>query len=354
RVNQRVNLSQTLLNATQWQTYQRSIALVERARIDLAISQEDLALRLIKAWLDALSARDQHTLILTEQAAILEQYEVVQARFNLGQVAVTELEETKSRLQSLQARMAQANTQVTLAQLRIAAIVGDAPVRIPPASFVQPFLPGLEQADSIEQQVHANWALQRALKLAQISQIELRAAGAGHLPSLSIQMSVNRRLDQPVDGSNGLNNSGNSDQKTLAAVLSVPVFQGGRVVAQTEQSRQRLNASQAQYELVVSDAKMQAHSAKAKISGAFARLVALGQAITASESVLNAYTASYQVGLRTNADVLEAQFHLGKAKSDWLLAKYDLLLGFAEYHAALGKLNDSTLATIDLALLSLP
>ncbi|WP_372657192.1 TolC family protein, partial [Hydrogenophaga sp.] len=70
-----------------------------------------------------------------------------------------------------------------------------------------------------------------------------------------------------------------------------------------------------------------------------------------SQSALDANKLGYQVGVRINIDVLNAQSQLFQTKRDLALARYNVLLGSLRLKQASGQLAADDLKPID-ALLS--
>lgn len=348
---QRLELTQSLFNYGQWLGVQRAGVLVDSAKINLRLAQQDLALRLVESWLSLLAARDQLLLVQSELSSVTSQFEAVNGRFELGQVSVTDLQEVTARLALLRAQVLGLESDYQASDLRFKALVGDAAVLLPSPSLNVPFLlPSLDLAVDLETQPLSNLNVLRSNQEVHLAQIEIQVSQAQHLPNVSLQATWTKDRGVSQEAFSSSNGVRDREQSSIGVLFKLPLYQGGRVSAQSNQLRQRLQAAQANGSAALSESRIQARVSLAKSMSALARLQALEMSVRASGSVLDSYQASYEVGLRTNAEVLDAQFNLRQAKAQWLTTKYELLLAYAQLKAALGQLDGSTLASIDLAL----
>ena len=70
-----------------------------------------------------------------------------------------------------------------------------------------------------------------------------------------------------------------------------------------------------------------------------------------SQSALDANKLGYQVGVRINIDVLNAQSQLFQTKRDLAQARYNVLLGTLKLRQAAGSLSEDDVAAINRLLL---
>ena len=79
---------------------------------------------------------------------------------------------------------------------------------------------------------------------------------------------------------------------------------------------------------------------------------ALEAAELSSQSALDANKLGYQVGVRINIDVLNAQSQLFQTKRDLAQARYNVLLGGLKLRQANGSLNQDDLRTVNALLVN--
>ncbi|MDD2693209.1 MAG: TolC family protein, partial [Simplicispira sp.] len=76
----------------------------------------------------------------------------------------------------------------------------------------------------------------------------------------------------------------------------------------------------------------------------------LEAAEASSQSALEANQLGYQVGVRINIDVLNAQSQLYQTKRDLAQARYNVLLGTLKLRQAAGTLQEADVQAIDALL----
>jgi outer membrane protein len=81
---------------------------------------------------------------------------------------------------------------------------------------------------------------------------------------------------------------------------------------------------------------------------------ALQTAISSSELALQANKTGYEVGVRVNIDVLNAQQQLSATQRDLAKAKYNSLLSMLELKGAIGALDEKSVEEMNALLLPAP
>ena len=77
------------------------------------------------------------------------------------------------------------------------------------------------------------------------------------------------------------------------------------------------------------------------------QVAALQAAEASSQSALEANQLGYQVGVRINIDVLNAQSQLFQTRRDLAQARYNVLMGSLRLRQAAGTLSDDDLRNLD-------
>lgn len=90
---------------------------------------------------------------------------------------------------------------------------------------------------------------------------------------------------------------------------------------------------------------LQTRQAFLTVSNSLAQITAMEQAISSSNSLLDATRESSKAGLKTRTDVLNAEQQLFGTKRDLARARYSFLLSMLQLKASAGTLVDEDLAT---------
>jgi outer membrane protein len=82
------------------------------------------------------------------------------------------------------------------------------------------------------------------------------------------------------------------------------------------------------------------------VQSGLGQVKALEAAEASSQSALDATKLGYEVGVRINVDVLNAQTNLFQTKADLAKARYDVLLGGLKLRQAAGTLSADDVALV--------
>ena len=151
-----------------------------------------------------------------------------------------------------------------------------------------------------------------------LSEQAIEYANAGHLPTLDAVASVSDSYASSSYYGFG------SDLKSgsVGLQLQVPLYQGGGTASRVRQAL--LNKQKAVNDVDVARRQTSQETQRAylNLNTSIAQVKAYQQALVSSQSQLESTHVSYDVGLRTSVDVLNAQQQLFSAKRDLLQARY--------------------------------
>jgi outer membrane protein len=317
---------------------------VNQADKQLALSQQDLILRTTQVYFDVLIAQDRIDLIGAQKTAVLGQLEQAKANFDVGTATITDVNEAQARYDLILAQEIAAINDHQIAKRAVQAITGEIPQKlatvksdIKPNSIEQPMDKWLEVAVKNDLNVQIQ---QDALKL---SEQEVERAQAGHLPTLDAVASY---TDNYANG----NATGTGSELKAGVVglqLQIPLYQGGAISSRVRQAVLNKQKAQDDVEIARRKAELETQRAYFNLSTSIAQIKAFEQALISSQSQVDSTTLGYEVGVRNNVDVLNAQQQLFSAKRDLLLARYNYLVNIIRLKAASGIVVEADLADIN-------
>jgi outer membrane protein len=212
-------------------------------------------------------------------------------------------------------------------------------------------LPELSPADPqawVTQAETSHPAVLQATKGFEIAQLETRKAEAGHLPTLDLVGQY--QLARAPSTSNPALGYVRSNTASVGVQFNMPLYTGGAVqnrvketLALEEKARTDLEAAQRGVSLATRAAYFGVLSGQGQVK-------ALEAAEASSQSALDANKLGYQVGVRINIDVLNAQSQLFQTKRDLAVARYNVLLGGLRLKQASGQLAAQDLQPINALL----
>lgn len=191
--NWNLELRQSVFRWDQWVNLSQSLKESSQADVDYETAQQDLVLRVAEAYFNVLAAEDT---LNSEQAAteaIGRQLEQAQKRFEVGLIAITDVQEAQAGFD--QARASEIVAKRTLAnrQELLRSIIDDQPPSLAKPGASLP----LQAPNPADENQWVNTAMQQNRRLissqigAQIAKDEVRLARTGHYPTLDFVASRN-------------------------------------------------------------------------------------------------------------------------------------------------------------------
>ncbi len=339
-----IEATQSLFDRSSSTVAQQAQFKIELAKVQYAQAEQDLIVRVAQAYFDLLGAKAQLNTVAAAKKAVQVQLERAQRNFEVGVSTITDTREAQAQFDRIVANEIAAQNDVKVKQLALDQLVGKSDVKVDDLK-AEAALPALTPSD-ITVWIGEALTNSPAVKMAQIGRqsadLGVTKAEAGHLPTVSATYAYNKPFDSTCSQLSG---SGCTINK-LSLTMKVPLFAGYAVQNQVKEAV--ANAAQAQDELnaVKRTVAQGVRAAYFGVLSGHAQVKALQAAVASSESALEANQTGYTVGVRINADVLNAQSQLFQTQSDLAKARYNLVLGKLKLRQASGTLSQTDLEAL--------
>lgn len=324
---------------------QRSID-VARAQLDAAT--QDLLVRVSQAYFDVLAAQDTLSFVQAQKAAVAEQLAAAKRNFEVGTSTITDQREAQARYDLVIAQEIAAENDLLVKKLaldQLAGITGAQP--LPLAQPVQ--LPPLQPGD-VTAWVQTAQGQQPGVRQAQIAldiaRLETQKAGTGHLPTIDLQAGYNT-AHNPSGTATAPGMNSRTHSASVGVAFNLPLFAGFAVQNRIKETLALEEKAQADLETTRRNVAQATRAAFFGVQSGHVQVRALEAAEASSQSALDANKLGYQVGVRINIDVLNAQSQLYQTKRDLALARYNVLLGNLKLRQAAGVLTEEDLGPLD-------
>ncbi len=346
-----VNLAQSLYDRRNYIELAQVDLEIARAEAELDAARQDLILRVAQAYFDVLIAQETLAFREAEVEAIERQLEQTQRRFDVGLVARTDVTEAQAQRDIAEAERIAAENQLDLTREQLAVITNTYWDELDMLSDEAELTPP-EPADP---QAWVDIALANNLELAaqrlstETAREQIQRQRAEGLPRLNLNASVSENryhgLDIPPGAGGGTFFEGTDAQ--VGVQLEIPLYTGGRVSALTRQAREDFQAAQEGQSLVERRTTQDTRSAYLSVISNNSRVRALEQALVSTQSAFEAAEAGFEVGTRTQVDVLLALREVFRAERDYAEARYGFLGESLRLQRAAGRLSVADLEAID-------
>ncbi|AYH45342.1 TolC family outer membrane protein [Azoarcus sp. DN11] len=345
-----VQLTQPLFRWQNWIQYKQGELQTALAEVQLGQARHDLILRVSQAYFDVLNAQDALAAQSQLKKAASEQRELAKASFEVGTVTITDVHEAQSRFDLASAQEIAAQNDLDVRRQTLVQIVGTDPS---PLAGLRPGLTlSRPQPDSI-----ADWAtaaeqgaygVQAQQITREIAVREVERNRAGHYPTVDVVATHGRNSAGFSTSLGGA--ASRSDANTIGVQLNVPLYAGGAVSSREREAAALKLKADADLDDARRSAALAARQAYLGVTSGMAQVKALEAAQISSTSALEANRLGYEVGVRINIDVLNAQSQLADTQRQLARARYDTILAQLRLKAAAGTLGEEDVQVIDALL----
>lgn len=346
-----INLTQSIFDLSIWQGLSIQQKQANISETSYQAAQQKLILDTATAYFNVLGAIDSLEFVEANRKSVFRQLEQTQQQFNVGLVAITDVQNAQAQYDSVIANEVSARNQLDNAIEALRQISGHhfdklASLNVDTFKTARP-----DAAEKlIENANNRNLNLLSARLQQEISRDSIRLAQSGHLPTLGASASSSIR-DTKNTGS-AARQPGSSDvgQNSIGLTLSVPLFQGGATASRTEQAQYGYVSASEALEATARAVEQSVRSSRNNMNASISSINAFEQAVVSAQTSLDATEAGYQAGTRTIVDVLNATTTLYNAKQQLSNARYSYMINQLNLLSAQGLLQESDLVNLNAAL----
>jgi len=141
-----------------------------------------------------------------------------------------------------------------------------------------------------------------------------------------------------------------TNSSSVGVQLALPIFQGGSVSSREREAAALYQRAKDDLDNARRTAVLTTRQLYLSTLNGITQVAALEQAKVSSQSALDSNKLGYEVGIRINIDVLNAQQQLYSTERDLALARYNTILNNLRLKAASGTLREEDLAEVNRAL----
>lgn len=342
-----IQLTYPLFRLQNVESFEQSRLQVSAGEAQYAQATQDLALRLSQAYFDVLAAQDNLDTLRAQMRAISEQLAAARRNFEVGTATITDQQEAQARYDLASAQEIAARNDLEVRRAALAQLIGQ------PVGELDALRPGLVlegpqpagEADWVRSARDNNLTVQQQRVASEIARREIDRQRYGHYPTVDVVGSL-QRVENSAYAFVGLR----TDSAVLGLQLSIPIYAGGGIEARVREAAASHARSQSDLENARRQAEQGARQAYLGLNSGLAQVGALEAAERSSRLALESNLLGYQVGVRINIDVLNAQQQLYSTQRDLARARYDALLNGLRLKSTAGVLGEADVAQVNALL----
>lgn len=344
-----LTLTQPLYRWQNWVGYQQGELQTAQAEATFAQAEQDLILRVAEAYFNVLNAQESLRATQSQKTAIGQQLELAKKSFEVGTATITDTHEAQARYDLVSAQEAAAENLLEVSRQTLNALLGKEAGALA-ALKPDAVLSGPQPADLkswVEQAENNNVQVRVQALNAEIASKSSESARAGHHPTLDFVASYRQAKNDPTSSLGTETVVSETTTVRYGVQLNVPLYAGGGTESRSREAAAQRDAALAGLDGSRRAATLAARQAYLGVVNGLAQVRALQAAEVSSQSALDATKVGYEVGVRINNDVLNAEQQLYATKRDLYKARLDTLLAHLRLKQAVGALAEDDVRQVN-------
>lgn len=319
----------------------RTVAATQRAenevlaqRAFLAVTEQDVLFDAVTAYSDVWRDQSVLQLQINNERVLARQLEATKDRFEVGEVTITDVAQSESRLSDATATRIQASGNLTSSRASFENVIG-----LFPQILSEPARPGKLPEDQ-ESVVSLSEDANPAVLATQFTELAALRAVREVKGELLPEVSLQGRVGYQHENSSRTSESSSAD---ILGVVTIPLYQQGDVSSRVREAKQVASQRRLEVRESLRQAREEAVSAWEGLETARAQIQAFEQAVRANGIALEGVRQENEVGARTVLDVLDAEQELLDAQVNLVTAQRDEIVASYQVLSAIGRLTAGSL-----------
>ena len=346
-----LSASQPVYRPANQASYQQGMKQFDLAQAQLTAADQDLIVRVSQAYFDVLASQDSLTFVKAQKTAVAEQLASAKRNFEVGTSTITDTREAQARYDLVIAQEIAAENDLRVKKIALDQLVGKTQAQ--PKQLAQALsLPNLTPSDVavwVQQSETEHPSIKQSQIALDVALLETKKAEAGHKPTLDLSASYSAINN--IDGtSNNAAFGSRVGVSTIGLSFNLPLFAGFATQNRIKETLALEDKARNDLEGAKRAVSQGTRTAFFGVLSGQGQVKALEAAEASSQSALDANKLGYQVGVRINIDVLNAQSQLFDTKAKLAKARYDVLMGSLKLRQANGSLKAEDLMGVNALL----
>jgi outer membrane protein len=355
----RLSLRQTLFNWSNLAQLRQADKIVARAETTYEAAKQELLVRVAERYFNVLAAEDNVASAIAAREAIARQLEQAQRRYEVGLIAITDVQQSQAGYDDSVAAEIEAQRQLSTTHEFLREIIGEVITELASPQEELPLTPPnpANPEQWVQTAMQQNLTLVSSRISTEVALDDIAIQRANRLPTLSLTAAYNENTQDrlttsyctpnppscPVSGIRQTPSLTRPDGRNWSLDLTFPIYTGGLNRSRIQQAVYTHRAANEALERVARQTERQTRDAYLGVISEIQRVRALRQSVESNRTALRATQAGFEVGTQTAVDVLSSQNSLRRAETTYSRSRYDYILNILRLKQAAG-----TLAVVDV------
>lgn len=348
-----VSLTQPIFRVDRWFQLQAAYATDEQAKLNLAVTEQQLILQTAQVYFSILQAQDDLAATKAEEKAYKRQADEALERFKLGLADKTNYLQAQSAYDMSRSSRVTAEKSVQDAFQALTTLTDrhyDAVKGIQHTLPITAPIPNDAQA-WVDKAIEQNISLKAGFYGVTAAEETVKQRKSGHVPTVDFVASYKRGDNDAFNFTNTATTAArygaNVSQSSVGVELQVPIYSGGMTSSQAREARSALMMSEHEQESLRRKVVQNTTDYHRAINADIEQIKALRETIISSLSAVDATKIGFQAGTNDIVDVLDAQRRLYDAVRNYNDARYSYILDVLSLKQVVGTLSPEDLQALD-------
>jgi len=342
-----ISLVQPIYNASAFAIRDELNLQAEEAQVQYRIAEQDLMLRVAKAYFEVLLSQKNVDLVKAQMDAVSQQLAQAKKSFSVGSATITDTNEAQARFDAIVAGEISARNDLKLKQSAYRQLTNLDPFELVPISETRtPIPPQPAIIDTwLEKAQSGNLAVIAQKMGLQIAKSEIARYRLESSPILTLVAGFGMQWDGSTSTSSDLPDR--TSDGTIGLQLTIPLYTGGYRSSKYRESVSLAAQQRDALEAVIRDAQQTTRQSFYGVETGAAQIKAFEQVQISSASFVASSKMGRDVGVRTTVDVLNAQQIHYQNLYNLVVARYQYLLNKLQLAAAVGNLDEGEIENVN-------
>ncbi len=338
-----VSLTQSLMDFAKFWEWRRTHSLERQLDAERTNAQNTLIYEVTRRYFAILDAQDQLRLTNHERQMYEQLSEQINVLFSKQLAKITDVYEVESRLDQIKADEIEAESQLVTARQSLSEQTNAPPLELAPLrkQVVFQALDG-KLEDWLEVARSENPMVTAQHLAVESAENEVAVKKSRYLPVVDLQLYF-------YDTDTGYQNvrTGHYQNQVAALNVNVPIFNGGSTTAAVSEAQSKAALAREERE-AKTRALIKETSEAFTLSNANAkRIEATEKALSSAQKSQQAMLTSFNYGVKSIREVLEAVQHEHKTERELSRAKYNYIVNRMRFQKAIGAISEDNLLEIN-------
>jgi outer membrane protein len=311
----------------------------------LRAAEQSLIVRVAQAYFDVLTASEELVSVRASKQAAEQQLAAAQRNFEVGNTTITDSREAQAQFDRILADELVAQNNLAIKQLALTQVTG-----LPqptPKGLATDNLPNLSMGgmdEWVKRAIDNNPSIVKARADLTNAALDVEIANAGLRPTVDLEAGLYQNHTSSARTSQNL--ASHKPTSNIAIKFNWPLYTGGAVDSGIRTAIEKEAKASADLEGAIRAVGNQVKGAYLGLQSGLGQTKALQAALVSSQSALDANKLGYEVGVRINIDVLNAQTVVFKTQASLAKARHEVLLSSLKLRQAAGVLDNGAVEMI--------